>query len=206
MTRQLIAMLAAIVLLSAASSASAESVRWCLEDAIFEAPDGTSLTGYFDYDAAQSNPSLRVTGFDIQSEAYGDFPGTRFVTPTGYATVDTRPAVVYNGFIFYPDTDTQNNEDEPRLKLRTVVDEIYFTDLLADESVTEISLTNTNQSVECLNCSPARRLASGRVVRSPPSSTCGAPSSPNSVPMMPAWGLFLMASLVGLFGARKLFV
>ena len=196
--------LATIALISAfASNASAESVRWCLEDAVFVEPDGTSLTGYFDYDVTVLNPYARVTEFNIQSETYGEFPGTSYLSPIGYAAVDDRGGVTINGIIFFPDRDSENNTGESHLKLRTLVGEMYLTDLLADESVTEIDLTLTNQSFECLNCIPSRRLASGRLVRAE-SLSCTAASSPNSVPMMPIWGFLLMASLLGLIGARKL--
>ena len=188
----------------------ADSVRWCLDGASF--PDGTALTGYFDYDATQPIPNNRVTEFEIQSAAANEFPGQVYsASEAGSTAVDTRQSQQYNGIIFYPTktTDPAVNDNPNRLKLASVVTTEggtqYLTDLLESDA-NMIDLTTFSVSYECLNCSPVRRLDSGQLVRSSPMVACGGGggSAATPVPVLPLWALWVLGGLLGLLGLRKL--
>jgi len=190
----------------------ADTVRWCLDGASF--PDGTALTGYFDYDATQQLANNRVTAFEIQSVAANEFPGQIYsASEVGSAVVDTRQSQSYNGIIFFPTktSDPTVNDNPNRLKLASVViadsATTYLTDFLeSDASV--IDLTTYSVSYECLNCSPSRRLESGQLVRSSPLVACGEAVAPppeaKPVPALPLFGLFALAGLLGVLGFRRL--
>ena len=191
------------------TAASADTVRWCLDGASF--PDGTALTGYFDYDATQQPPDNRVTAFEIQSAAANEFPGQIYsASEVGSATVDTRQSQSYNGIIFYPTkkSDPTINDNPNRLKLASVVigDGVteYLTDFLESDA-NSIDLTTYSVSYECLNCTPTRRLESGQLERSSPLAACGATASEaKPVPALPLLGLMALGGLLGVFGFRRL--